>query len=107
VYAFDMSIDQPTKCLIGKVFSRLNFAVPDSLLQGAATGKEGVIEFILSTLRSKVQLSNEEGSSPPCAAFKSDGSLPFTVLTPATKSRCCGLERLTLPQNLATSKKEC
>lgn len=38
----------------GKVFSQLNFAVPDGLLQGAATGKQGVIEFILATLRSKV-----------------------------------------------------
>lgn len=36
------------------MFSRLNFGVPEDLLQGAATGKQGVIEFILYTLRSKV-----------------------------------------------------
>ena len=40
----------------GKVFSRLNFGVPEDLLQGAATGKQGVIEFILYTLRSKVPI---------------------------------------------------
>lgn len=38
-----------------KVFSRLNFSVPEDLLQGVATGKPGVIEFILSTLRAKIE----------------------------------------------------
>lgn len=38
----------------GKVCSKLNFGIPEDLLQGAANGKPGVIEFILSILRNKV-----------------------------------------------------
>ena len=40
--------------ITGKVFSRLNFSIPDDILQSVAAGKPGVIEFILQTLRSKV-----------------------------------------------------
>ena len=42
--------------LAGKVFSKLNFSVPDDILQNAAAGKPGVIEFILSTMRMKVSM---------------------------------------------------
>lgn len=42
--------------LPGKVFSRLNFSIPDDVLQNAAASKPGVIEFILSTLRMKVSI---------------------------------------------------
>ena len=38
----------------GKVFSKLNFNIPDDILQNAACSKPGVVEFILSTLRVKV-----------------------------------------------------
>lgn len=46
---------------IGRVLSKLNFAIPEDLLQGAANGKPGVIEFILITLRSKVANSIVQG----------------------------------------------
>ena len=42
--------------LPGKVFSKLNFSIPDDILQNAAASKPGVIEFILSTLRMKVSI---------------------------------------------------
>jgi len=38
----------------GKVFSRLKFCVSEELLQGVVGGKAGVIEFILTTLRTRV-----------------------------------------------------
>lgn len=40
----------------GKVFSKLNFNIPDDILQNAAASKPGVVEFILSTLRMKVNV---------------------------------------------------
>ncbi len=40
---------------LGKVFSRLKFGVSDELLQGVIAGKCGVIEYILSNLRTKVR----------------------------------------------------
>ena len=40
----------------GKVFSKLNFNIPDDILQNAAASKPGVVEFILSTLRMKVSV---------------------------------------------------
>ena len=39
---------------VGKVFSRLQFVVPEDLLQGVVLGKDGVIEIILSSLRARV-----------------------------------------------------
>ena len=41
----------------GKVFSKLNFNIPDDILQNAAASKPGVVEFILSTLRMKVSMN--------------------------------------------------
>ena len=43
----------------GKVFSRLNFNIPDEILESAANSKPGVVEFILSTLRIKVSIIND------------------------------------------------
>ena len=38
------------------MFSRLNFNIPDDILQNAAASKPGVVEFILGTLRLKVSV---------------------------------------------------
>lgn len=38
------------------MFSKLNFNIPDDILQDVAAGKPGVIEFILSNLRMKVSM---------------------------------------------------
>lgn len=38
----------------GKVFSKLNFTLPDDIIQSASASKPGVVEFILTNLRTKV-----------------------------------------------------
>lgn len=38
----------------GKVLSKLNFSLPDGIMQSASASKPGVVEFILSNLRTKV-----------------------------------------------------
>lgn len=38
----------------GKVFSKLNFSLPDDIMQSASASKPGVVEFILTNLRTKV-----------------------------------------------------
>ncbi|XP_064381846.1 sperm flagellar protein 1-like [Halichondria panicea] len=45
-----------------KTFNRLNFSIPDDLLQGAASSKPTVVEFILSTLRLKMEKYLENSS---------------------------------------------
>ena len=40
------------------MFSRLNFNIPDDILENAAASKPGVVEFILSTLRMKVRMKH-------------------------------------------------
>ena len=54
----------------GKVFSKLNFSIPDDILQDAAASKPGMIEFILSTLRIKVSTKqpSDVHLSPVCVS---------------------------------------
>ena len=58
IIEYRCAFDRPhthTHTHTGKVFSRLNFSIPDDLLQGAASSRPGVVEFILSTLRVKTE----------------------------------------------------
>lgn len=50
--------------IAGKVFSRLNFNLPDDIIQGVVASKPGVIEFILTNLRNKV--SQQQPSESTC-----------------------------------------
>ena len=43
----------------GKVFPKLNFSLPDDIIQSVAASKAGVVEFILTTLRVKVYKSSK------------------------------------------------
>lgn len=58
-----------------KVFYHLDFSIQEKFLQGAASGKQGVIEYILTTLRAKIEshvkiratknFSDEDFFAPP------------------------------------------
>ena len=43
--------------VIGKVFAKLSFTVPENVIKGAVNSRPGVIEFVLNNLRVKVCLS--------------------------------------------------
>ena len=49
--------------ITGKVFSRLNFNLPDDIIQGVVASKPGVIEFILANLRNKVSQQHPSEST--------------------------------------------
>lgn len=45
------------------MFSRLNFNLPDDIIQGVVASKPGVIEFILANLRNKVSQQHPSEST--------------------------------------------